>query len=64
MDHAARHALRIERAPSVLAELKAQIEAIEAANRTEGCRKMPCRVGLMGVPIQPEGSNRVCDSTR
>lgn len=27
MDHAARHALRTERAPSVLAELKAQIEA-------------------------------------
>jgi transposase len=31
MDHAARHALRMERAPSVLAELKAQIEA---ASRT------------------------------
>ena len=31
MDHAARHALRMERAPSVLAKLKAQIEA---ASRT------------------------------
>lgn len=31
MDHAARHALRMEQAPSVLAELKAQIEA---ASRT------------------------------
>ena len=31
MDHAARHALRMERAPSVLAEPKAQIEA---ASRT------------------------------
>src|ERR1019366_8186669 len=31
MDHAARHTLRMERAPSVLAELKAQIEA---ASRT------------------------------
>jgi transposase len=31
MDHAARHALRMERAPSVLSELKAQIEA---ASRT------------------------------
>src|SRR5450759_2824359 len=31
MDHAARHMLRMERAPSVLAELKAQIEA---ASRT------------------------------
>ena len=31
MDHATRHALRMERAPSVLSELKAQIEA---ASRT------------------------------